>query len=148
MENSPEIKKLEIEDNALKDLNITGKWSMFLSIVGFIGVGLLLIIGLFAGVFLSVFSKEDSHPGFPEWLIYVIIVVSSVIYFFPVLFLYRFSKHTSRAVNSLDKNELQKAFRNLRAYYVYTGILLIAVLVIYVTGFIVAGASVSFLNDL
>lgn len=148
MENSPEIKKLEIEDNALKDLKITSKWAMFLAIVGFIGVGLLLIIGLFAGVFLSVFSKGDSYPGFPEWLVYVIIVVSSVIYFFPVLYLYRFSRHTANAIKMLSNKELNKAFKNLRAYYVYIGILLIVVLVIYIAGFIVAGASVAFLKDL
>ena len=148
MEDNQEIRRIVIEEETLKDLDKTRKWTMFLAIVGFIGVGLLLIIGLFAGVFLSVFNKGGSHPGLPEWLIYVIIVVSSVIYFIPVLYLFRFSKHLSNAVKTLSKNELHKAFRNLRAYYVYIGILLIVVLAIYVAGFIVAGASVAFLKDL
>ncbi|MCU0472089.1 MAG: DUF5362 family protein [Bacteroidales bacterium] len=148
MDNLPEIKKIEIEDNTLKDLNITSKWTMFLAILGFIFTGIMVIIGLFAGVFLAVFKAGDSPVGFPEWLIFVIILIFAVLYFFPVLYLFRFSKHTSNAVKTLDKHELHKAFRNLRSYYVYTGILLIVVLVIYVVGFIVAGASVAFLKDL
>jgi hypothetical protein len=148
MENSLEIKKIEIEEDTLKDLDKTRKWTMFFAIVGFIILGLFVIFGLFAGVFLSVFNTGNLPSGFPEWLIFVITLVFAVIYFFPVLYLFRFSKHTSNAVKTLDKQELNKAFKNLRAYYVYTGILLIVVLSIYLVAIIAAGASVAFLKDL
>jgi hypothetical protein len=148
MENTTEIRKIEIEQDTLKDLDTARKWTLFLAILGFIGIGLLLIIGLFAGVFLSVFSTSDIPLGFPEWLVIIIVLIFAAIYFFPVLFLFRFSKHTSNAVKSLDKQEMQKAFRNLRSYFMYIGILVIVVLAVYFIAFIAAGASVAFLKDL
>lgn len=148
MENSEEVRKIEIDQEALNDLNTTRKWTMFLAILGFIGIGFMVVVGLFAGIFLSVFNTEQASAGFPEWLVFVAILAFAVLYFFPVLFLFRFSKHSSNAVKTLDKQELNKAIKNLRSYYVYTGILLIVVLSIYVVGFIVAGASVAFLKDL
>jgi len=148
MENLEEIRKMEIDREALNDLNTTRKWTMFLAILGFIGIGFMLIIGLFAGVFLSVFNTEQVPLGFPEWIIFVFILAFAVLYFFPVLFLFRFSRHTSNAVKTLDKQELNLAFKNLRSYYVYVGILVIVVLSMYIVAFIVAGASLAFLKDL
>jgi hypothetical protein len=75
------------------------------------------------------------------------IAIASVIYFIPGLYLYRFSRHTSNAVKLLSSQELNKAFKNLRAYYIYTGILLIVILLIYVVAFFAAGASIEFLKD-
>jgi formate hydrogenlyase subunit 3/multisubunit Na+/H+ antiporter MnhD subunit len=148
MENFEDITKIEIDQEALNDLNTTRKWTMFLAILGFIGIGFMVIFGLFAGVFLSVFNTDAAPLGFPEWLVFVVIMAFAVLYFFPVLFLFRFSKHTSNAVKTLDKQEFNKAVKNLRSYYVYIGILLIILLSIYVVAFIVAGASVAFLKNL
>ncbi len=147
MENNSEIKKIEIEQDTLKDLDTARKWSMFLAILGFIGIGIMVIIGLFAGVFLSIFKGGNAGLGITEsLLVFIFIIVFGAIYFFPVLYLFRFSKHTSNAVKTLDKQELHKAFRNLRRYFVYIGIIIIVVLAIYVIAFVVAGASMSFLK--
>jgi MFS family permease len=148
MENAPEIRKIEIEQDSLNYLNTTRKWTMFFAILGFIGIGLMIIIGLVAGFFLSAFKTADIPAGFPEWLIFVFILILTVIYFFPVLYLFRFSKHTSNAVHSLDKEELRKAFRNLKSFYVYTGILTIIILVLYVVVLVGAGASMAFLKNI
>lgn len=147
MENSPEIKKIEIEEVSLKDLDRTRKWSMFLAIIGFIGLGLMVIGSLIAVLFLSVF-KTESALGVSETLFIIPLVAIAVIFFFPLLYLYRFSKHTGIAVRTLDRSEMHKAFRNLRRYYVFIGILVIVILSIYVIGIIAAGASLSFLKDL
>ncbi len=149
MEDNQEIRKIEIGQDTLKDLDTTRKWSMFLAILGFIGIGLVLITGITAGAFLTLFKSGDSAViGVPELLVILGVLVFAVIYFFPVLYLFRFSKFTSNAVRTLDKTELQKAFRNLRRYYVYIGVMIIVVLALYVVVFIAAGASVAFLKDL
>jgi MFS family permease len=148
METTPEIPKIEIEQETLKDLNTTRKWTMFLSILGFIGIGVLVIAGLFAGAFLSVFNTGDADLGYPEWLVFIIVLAFAAIYFFPVLYLFRFSKHTSAAVKTLDKNELHKAFKNLRRYYVFIGILIIVVLALYLIIIVAAGASVALFKGL
>ena len=148
METSTETRKIEIEQDTLKDLDTTRKWTMFLAILGFIGIGIIVIVGLLAGVFLTAFKTNAGGIGIPEGLIFAFVLLAAVIYFFPVLYLFRFSKQTSNAVKTLDKQELRKAFKNLKRYYMYLGILVIVVLVIYVVAFIAAGASVAFLKDL
>jgi magnesium-transporting ATPase (P-type) len=148
MENASEIRKIEIDQDSLRYLNTARKWTMFLAILGFIGIGIIIIIGLIAGVFLSAFKTAATPTGFPEWLISVIILVFAIIYFFPVLYLFRFSKHTSNAVNSLDKEEMKKAFRNLKSYFLYCGILIIIILALYIVVLVGAGASMAFLKNL
>jgi MFS family permease len=148
METTTEIRKIEIEQDTLKDLDTTRKWTMFLSILGFIVIGIMLIGGIIAGLFLSVFKTSTTLSALEGIFVFVLILVMTAIYLFPVLYLFRFSKHTSNAVKTLDKLELHKAFKNLKSYYVYVGILVIVVLVLYIGIFIAAGASVAFLKDL
>jgi hypothetical protein len=142
MENTEEIPKIELEIDTLKDLNTTRKWTMFLAILGFIGIGVFLIVGLFTGVFLSFFNKGDTATSYPGWLVFVIIITTSILYFFPMLYIFRFSKFISVVIKTHDKEELKKAFRNLRSYFTY----IIAVLVIYVIAFLIMGSSVTFLK--
>ncbi len=148
MEASTENRKIEIEQGTLNYLNSIRKWAMFFAILGFIFLGLMIIIGIAAGTFLSAFKSSDAVSAVPESLFIVIIVALALIYFFPVLFLFRFSKHTAIAVQTLAKEELHKAFKNLKAYFVYIGVLVIIALTIYVIALIVAGTSMAFLKGL
>ena len=148
MENIPGNRKIELEEEALKDLDTTRKWSMFLAILGFIFIGLLVIGGLIASLVMSVFKTQNAVLGITEIMVFVVVFVFMLIYFFPVLYLFRFSKHTANAVKTLDKQEMQNAFKYLRKYYVYIGILTIVVLAIYFVAAIIAGASMAFLKDM
>jgi hypothetical protein len=148
MESPPEIKKIELEQETLNHLNTTRKWAMFLAIVGFIFLGLLIIIGLIAGTFLTAFSTGEKGLGIPDSLMFIPVVILIVLYFFPVLFLFRFSKHTSHALHTLDKLELHKAIKNLKAFFAYIGILIIIILSIYIVVLIIAGSSMAFLKGL
>jgi len=121
---------------------------MFLAIIGFIFLGLILIIGLLAGTFLTAFSTGQKGLGIPDSLMFVPIVLMSAIYFFPVLFLFRFSKHTSKAIRNFDKLEFHKAIKSLKAYFAYIGILIIIVLTLYIVVLIIAGSSMAFLKGL
>lgn len=148
MESTPEIRKIEIEQETLNQLNSTRKWAMFLAIIGFIFLGLILIIGLLAGTFLTAFSTGQKGLGIPDSLMFVPILLMAIVYFFPVLFLFRFSKHTSHAIRNLDKLEFHKAIKNLKAYFAYIGILIIIVLSLYIVVLIIAGSSMAFLKGL
>lgn len=148
METPLENRKIEIEHETLKHLNTTRKWAMFLAIIGFIILGLIIIIGLIAGTFLTAFNSGEKSLGIPESLMFVPILLLAVIYFFPVLFLFRFSKHTSHAVLTLDKMEFHKAIKNLKFCFVYIGVLIIIILSLYIIVLIVAGSSLAFLKGL
>jgi MFS family permease len=148
METPLENKRIEIEQETLNLLNTARKWAMFLAIIGFIILGLIVIIGLIAGTFLTAFNSGEKGLGIPESLMFVFIFLLAVIYFIPVLFLFRFSKHTSHAVQTLDKLELHKAVKNLKSYFVYIGILIIIIMSIYLIVLIIAGSSMAFLKGL
>ena len=148
MENIPGNRRIELEEEALKDLDTTRKWSMFIAILGFIFIGLLVIGGLIASLVMSVFKTQNAVLGITEIMVFVVVFVFMLIYFFPVLYLFRFSKHTANAVKTLDKQEMQNAIKYLRKYYVYIGILTIVVLAIYFVAAIIAGASMAFLKDM
>ena len=121
---------------------------MFLAILGFIFFGMLIVVGLIAGTFLSTFKSHEVNLGIPESIMFIVFIVAAAIYFFPVFFLFRFSKNTRDAVQTLEKQKLDKAFKNLRIYFTYIGIMVIIVLSIYVVALVVAGASMSFLKGL
>ncbi len=146
METTPEKKTIEIDQDTLKNLNTIRKWAMFFSILGFIFLGLIVILGIIAGTFLSAFKAGGKSAGIPESVIIIMFFVLAAVYFFPVHFLFRFSKHTQHAVQTLDKDELHKAFRSLKSYSVYLGVLTIIGLALYVAAVIIAGSSMAFLT--
>jgi magnesium-transporting ATPase (P-type) len=148
METPSEERKIEIGPETLNHLNSMWKWTMFLSILGFIFLGLLIIAGVVTSTFLTAFKTEEANLGIPESLMIIILIVIAAIYFFPVLFLFRFSRNTRDAIQNLDRRKLEKAFRNLRIYFTYIGIMVIVVLSIYFMTLLAAGASMSFLKGM
>jgi hypothetical protein len=148
MESPPEIRKIEIDQKTLNNINSIRKWTMFLAIIGFIFLGLVVAIGLIAGTFLSAFETGKTVTGLPESLIYIIFIFLTAVYFFPGLFLFRFSKFAANAVHNTDKQELHKAIKNLKFYFAYIGVMLIIGFILYVAVLITAGTSLPFLNGL
>lgn len=148
MEAPLEIKKIEIEQETLKHLNTTRKWAMFLAIIGFIFLGLVIIVGALAGTFLTAFSSGAKTIGISDSLMFVPILIVSIVYFFPILFLFRFSKHSSHAIQNLDKQAFNKAIKNLKYYFVYVGVIIIFIFTLYFVFLVVAGSSMAFLKGL
>ena len=148
METSSEDRKIEMNSEILDSLNSTRKWTTFLAVLGFIFLGLLIIAGLATSLFLTTFNTTEANLGIPESFMILIFIVIGAIYFFPVFFLFRFSRNIRDAIQNLDQQKLQKGFRNLRLYFTYIGIMVIVVLTIYVVALLFAGASMSFLKGM
>jgi protein-S-isoprenylcysteine O-methyltransferase Ste14 len=146
MENQQEEKKIELSPEALKNLNATWKWTMFLSVLGYIFLGLLIIGGVATSTFLTAFRTSESNLGIPESLLTAGIIVAAIIYFLPIFFLFRFSRNTRDAIHERDSRKLDKALRNLRIYFTFLGILVIFILSVYFVALFAAGASMSFLK--
>lgn len=146
MEPSSGDRKIEIGPEILDNLNSTRKWTTFLSILGFIFLGLLIVAGMATSLFLTTFKTKEATLGIPESMMIVIFLVAGAIYFIPVFFLFRFSRNTRDAIQNLDRQKFEKGFRNLRLYFMYIGIIVIVILSIYVVALIFAGASISFLK--
>ena len=148
IENTPETAKMEIGPETIKTLNILRKWTMFLSVSGFIFLGLIIILGLITGIFLSFFNRSDKIPGLPDVLMIAIFIAVVLINFFPVFFLFRFSKRTSLAISTLDQRAMHRAIRDLKLFFIYLGVLLIVLLSVYLASLVLAGTSSAFFQGL
>jgi hypothetical protein len=146
MEETLQTGRLELGPESLKYLNTTRKWTMFFAILGFIFLGMMIIAGVAAGAFLSIFDQSPTGAEIPKWLFAAIMAAFAVLYFFPIFYLFRFSTFMRNAVQNYSSDDLRKAFKNLKAYFVYLGVLVIIVLALYFVAIVVAGASMALLK--
>ena len=121
----------------------TAKWTKFLAILGFIAVGILVLIGIFYGTIISfigstsTFSQASSLGSFAFGGFFTIIyILIALLYFFPAKYLYNFSVKLKNAIHSSNQSMLSDAFFNLKSHYKYIGILMIILLAFYAVIFI------------
>ncbi len=135
--------KPELDGRGINELLTASKWARFIAIVGFVFIGLLVIMAFFAGSMMRSFSAMGPSPisiisgGFITF-IYLII---ALVYFFPCLFLFQFADKTNKAIQNGDNAFLNEAMSRLRAHYQYVGILMIIALALYAIMFMVFLAS-------
>jgi hypothetical protein len=122
-------------------LKETAKWTHFLSILGFVGVGLFVMIGLFVQ---SIFSKLGSMSGgmmgnqMGGGFIGSFYIVMAVVYFFPVYYMFKFSTKLKVALRTNDNLELKDAFKFLKSHFKFVGILFLVLTVLYAIVFVIA----------
>jgi len=129
-------------------LRETAKWASFLSILGFIFIGLMVVFGLvmFAagGAMGSLGGGAGMFGALGGATIGGVYIVIALFYFFPVLYLFRFASSTKQALNTNNTERLTAAMENLKSHYKFLGILAIIMIAIYALVFvfaIVAGVS-------
>ena len=118
-------------------LTESAKWARFLAIVGFVMVGLLVLLALGVGAFMGTLGAMMDFP-FPGVFISVLYLIIAALYFFPVLYLYNFASLTLKSLQVNNQEVLAKAFHNLRANLRFMGILTIVVLGLYVLLILIA----------
>jgi hypothetical protein len=132
-----ELEQLTITSAAKGFLTETSKWCKFLSIVGFVGLGLLLLSSFFINTIYSNMPQASAMPfnlGIVMTIVYVLIIA---IYIFPIYYLYQFSIQLKKALISKDDETLASAFEMLKSHYKFTGVFSIIMLSIYVLAGIV-----------
>jgi len=124
-------------NSEIKDcLLTTAKWANFLAIVGYIGLGFMLIGALSLGAMSSQLGAMAGASEVFTWLPLVYLLIA-VLYFFPVYYLHRFATNTKRALNANNESALTDGMRYLKSHYKYLGICVIVVLGIYAILFMV-----------
>lgn len=132
-QNESTLFKLEVEEFSTGFLSETAKWAKFLSIVGFVIVSLILVGGVFLGVTLSSTPGFDLNSGMGGMslvfsLIYFLI---ALLYFFPCLYMYRFSVRMKTALLANNQEALNSAFGNLKSCFKFMGITTIVFISLY-----------------
>jgi hypothetical protein len=130
-----ENEKMYLSQEAQGFLKETAKWAYFMSILGFIGIGFMVVLALFIGTIFSAIggmSRNVHSMGILETgLMSGIYLSIAVLYFFPVYYLYQFSSKLKKAFKANDTDLVNSSFEYLKSHYKFIGILTLVFVVIY-----------------
>lgn len=121
--------QLTISPDIVNFLRETAKWAKFLSIVGFVMMGLFVIMGVFFSAMIG--GMGGAAAGLGGGFLGLVYVAMAALYFFPILYLYRFSTQIKTAIDNNDQGFLSSAFSNLKSCYKFLGILMAIILGFY-----------------
>lgn len=112
-----DIAPATITSDMLREIRQTAPWMTFMSILGFVACGLMLL----AGIALFFLSSKLSLPIPPSMgLVYIIM---AVIIFFPYLYLYQTAESFRGFVQRGDVNAMETALMLQKKFWRYLGIL-------------------------
>ena len=139
---------LYITKEAKIGLKTAAQWAYFFAILGFIGIGFMVLAGISMGAVFSMMGNEKLGAVYPfsAWLISALYLILAAFYFFPVLYLFRFADKMKAAFRSSDVRVLTDSFINLGRHYKFLGIMVIALFGLYFVIIIVLISSYSFSN--
>lgn len=127
---------LQVDNGNIPYLSEAAKWAKFLSIVGFIICGLMVIGGLLVSTLFSAFKDQfDTELGsmgtLGSMILMIWIFIIALIYFFPTLYLFNFASKMQTAIRINDQETLNNSFKNLKSCFKFFGVTLIIVLCLY-----------------
>jgi hypothetical protein len=111
----------------------TKPWVRFFSVLGFIGSGLLVVVGLVFGAVGSLSEELGIAGGFVGF----IYAALAVVYFFPSLFLYRYASGIRDFVGSGSSQSLEVALSHQLKFWRFMGTATIVMFCLYVMVFVV-----------
>lgn len=107
-------------------LRETAKWGKFLAIVGFVMMGLLVLMGIgmgfFMGSMMADLPEAEGLGGAMGGAVGFLYVLIALIYIFPLLYLYKFSSKLKVALAQDDQQYLFDSFQNLKSLFKFMGI--------------------------
>jgi hypothetical protein len=134
LEENLESNKSLIIDKEIKGyLYETANWANFLAILGYIGLGFMVIAFLlmlfFANRFQSMPGGNVSTLPFGIMTIFYLLII--VLYFFPVYYLGKFTSNIKNAIYLNNQISLNEGFEYLKLHYKFLGIFTIIILSMY-----------------
>lgn len=122
----------------LEALRQTKPWARFMSIVGFVSIGLMLLLAVIVAVAAAVMDL-GSAAGTLIFILPALYVVMAVIYLFPTIYLSRYASAIGDAVTLPSKSEaVERALTLQKSFWKFVGILALVMLLIYIPGMILA----------
>ncbi len=120
----------------------TAKWAKFLSILGFIGLGimmLVLLITMLAGATVIdqfEYSKLRTTGALSGGIGTFFALAILALYFFPIYYLYKAADGIQKGIRNGNHEELTSGFSNLKSHYKFIGIFTIIIVSIYILVFL------------
>lgn len=126
------VKKIELNEIAVNALRVSAKWSLFLAIMGFIGIGFMIIGAIYISSALSAFPDNASPIVAMKGVISVIYIVLAALYFPPVYYLFKYATDMKNAIQDRDSEDIGDALNYLKSHHRYLGISMIVIMSLYI----------------
>ena len=121
---------LKLDNEGIVQLKQIRMWTALLSALGFAFLALIVLISVVTLVTMKGVAENQR-----QLLTVVPLTTMGVIYFFPIFYLWKFSKHSKEAIENNDTQKLSSALKYLKSHYRFMAILILVIAI----GYLVAG---------
>ena len=128
--------ELKITSHMVDSMRSTRPWAMFISILGFITVGFMLLAAIVIMVLGSVLPQEID--GFPAVLMGIMYIIMSFFYLVPSIYLFRYTSAIGSFLDTMSESEMESALSNQKSFWKFIGILGIVMIAFAILGVIAA----------
>ena len=130
--------ELRLSQTAADYLKESAKWSFFLAIVGFIGIGFMVLLAVFMSTFMSSMAQNPAMGvmGQMQGMLSAIYILFAVLYAFPIYYLYKYATDAKTALVTANSDLLETALGYLKSHHKFLGIMMIVILSLYALIFI------------
>ena len=133
------MEKLHIDEPINNDLRKAAGWIKFLSILNYIGMGLIILFSLIGVIMSIVALTQPYNAGAGAGMLIVSIlygVIGSLLTYFPASYGMGFSNKINEALIHDNQQSMQQAFRSLGSWFKFYGIFMIVYIVLIIIYFI------------
>jgi hypothetical protein len=124
---------LEIDERSKANLLLAAHWAKNIAIGSYVIIGIVVLGSIFYGIKNSLFGNHFTNSQLGSVFENGILSVSLILFFAILCFvlivyinlLLKFSKKVVSGINNNDITEITDGFRNLKSYFLITGILMI-----------------------
>ena len=110
------------------------RWCFFFAVLGFVSIAFLVVGAILIGILgTPILDQLAGQQGIPSLSIPLAItyLISAALSFFPVLYLFKFSKKMKLALAAKSDELLADAFAMLKSHFKFMGVLTIIVISLY-----------------
>jgi hypothetical protein len=120
-----------VSAGALQQLAGTKPWVRFISVLMFVGAGLMVLGGIammFAG---AAIFKNSPNPAPLGAIVGIVYLVFAILYIYPALKLWNYASGIAILLASGSVMDLEGALNQQRSFWKFIGVMMLAVLVLY-----------------
>ena len=136
--------EIQLTESAKGFLKETAKWAYFLSILGYVGIGIIVMFAIFAGTIFASISSMSQIGNFGSSMgtfISIIYLLMAALYFFPIYYLNKFASNAKIALRDNDTASLTTSFEYLKSHYKFIGVLTVVIFCLY--GLMIVGGGIA-----
>ncbi len=126
---------VKVTDGMIDSLRSTKPWTKFLAILGFVGVGFMILFGAAFMFFANMFAQQKNGP--PAFMGFFYILLSAL-YFVPAFYLYKYSSSIGNFLKSNGAGDLESALAHQKSFWKFMGVVALIGMVLGVLAIVAA----------